>query len=275
MKNITRYCVPFTQVEEFLGFIEPCGQRINIGSEEWLGRYTMVGVAGRHVDVLLDERIRTVDASPDADLVVEWRADKAGKYDGTLRERLAFRLISHGLGSYTPPLIPSHLRIIRESGRLRIEIAKDDGHLLAAASWPMLRYDARPDQLERIAGWKLSRYYTHLLDNPDITADIHQWAIGEGAQMYAAGASVAALNRAADRMLYQFSREAGWRKMTLRERLGIGFDRDSPQWQRLSDIDARYVARGYASRVQTEASEMGRPEQWIEAWEEVEERLAA
>ena len=171
MKQIARYLVPLTQALEILGHIEPCQQRINIGCQEWLGRYTLIGVAGRHVDVLLDERLRE---QTEGCAIIEWRTDKAGKYDGRLRHRIAMRMPMHGMQP-----IYAHIRLSREPGWLTVEIVNEYGARLEIGAWPMLRYEVYSGGLERIAGGKMARYFTHLLDHPDVSLAIKNWVTGK------------------------------------------------------------------------------------------------
>lgn len=259
-KSIVLHRYAVSQALEALGWIERTRQKVNIGTNEPLTRCSFFAVAARHVDVLWDERIGF-----GGDQVALEIVGKRGKYDGAQRRRYAFRCLPEPTMRL---LQPANLCLYRDSGRLWVRITPEDDPQIIE-SFPLLRHDAHAGNLSKIAGWKLAHYYTHLANNePQTTAAIQAWAQTEAAEMVAAGNSAAALNRAADRMLYRLSRDLGWRKLTLRERQRMGMAPESPQWHRIADIDAWHVAHGYASRIASEGNEMGRPDQWAELEEQ-------
>lgn len=107
--------------------------------------------------------------------------------------------------------------------------------------------------------WHWTRYYQHL-DHAIAESVAAEWTLTEWAQE-APRWTLAEANRSASRALYRASREAGFRKMTLRERLRLGMAADSGQWHRTDHLPTAEGSVTGCGQATLEAA-AGREVQW-------------
>jgi len=192
-------------------------------------RWTLRGVPGRVVDVIVDERITCGEAPDGYDLVCSV-VRKPGRFDGATRDRLAFRAMA-----------------MRETGRLAhgaVTMEETDAAISISIRRPgmrgwkgeyaRLRSDLSDYDLPRIVVWHWRRYYA-MLPAEDVyaLADSMTW-LPDGAP------TLAEANRAASRALYRLARDMGWRKLTARERAALGL---RSMWVREEDYAAAHARR--------------------------------
>jgi hypothetical protein len=169
-------------------------------------------------------------------------SQRTGCYDG--RERIrwllrpAYAQHAEHVG-YGPGTVD--VRRIGGLGAPHVEavISNDDGRW---TSGPIRVYTTRtvdPDGAIRIVGWHAARYYTHLQRD----------AVQSAEQEFAAAVAVAdtmsigEANRLASRILYRVSRDAGWAKLTARERERLGLTYSDRQWWPRDAIEGIRMAR--------------------------------
>jgi hypothetical protein len=111
-----------------------------------------------------------------------------------------------------------------------------------SATYDTLRWQLDPaGGLIRIVGWHLTRYFKMLVVDhsaTDLAGEIEAMNPNWRAM------TLSQVNRLVSRHLYRLARDMGWRKLTLRERLRLGLDEASPQWQRESDLGVLYRRTG-------------------------------
>jgi hypothetical protein len=192
----------------------------------WLSRtircrkYTIRGVPARLVDVVIAENLEQYPHDP---MTVEL-SHKVGRYDGAIRDRICIRrrqmhqVKDWARVDFTITLDASAIDMI---SRLRI------GNELR--NYPTLRSEMNDYSIARIIMWHWRRYYLHLVDGDAIRQLADQWAAEVAAMPERPNWTLAEANRAASRRLYKYSRDEGWKKLTLRERERHGL---RAQWVR-------------------------------------------
>lgn len=189
-------------------------------------RYSIRGVRAKDIDILVDERLTDTD-KPLVEII-----EKRGKYDHATRDRLTFRASYPEAGAYDVAEFSATehphgltLKIITSSGsvvfrknyrRLTSEVDRSDPISLARMLTTHAFGKDGVGGYFRHLDWQsvdscANEYIAKVLDNP-------QWTKVECYQE-------------AGRILYRESRNLGWRKMTLRERIKHGLA-DSGQWHR-------------------------------------------
>jgi len=188
-------------------------------------RYTLIGVPARRVDIAISQ---SLNGHPYMWEVV----DKAGKFDGAVRRRYSVR-----------PCLDARISdgkvIVDKTDRQWVIWSISEGTAPIVDKWERLRSDLDTYKLGCIWSWHYARYYKFLdLSEQEVRTIGDAWAVGKQF------ASLAEANRSASRDLYRLSRDSGWRKLTLRERLKIGLTAESPQWHRISEMESRLSATG-------------------------------
>lgn len=214
-------------------------------------RRTIRGVPAKRVDVLVQEGFA-------GGLAIVEVARKAGRFDGAARDRITIRDAATRIN-------PRHATTLGEQMRRMGLIAggarvfplsferSDDGCYCRLTigdpadpcwhkEWGSLRWTPESSaDLRRIVEWHASRYYRHLSDDQ----------VDDACAMFVSGArtigTLAERNREASRALYEVARQAGWRKLTLREQGRLGL---TGQWHRDEVVLAALaVRRGCAAGV--------------------------
>jgi hypothetical protein len=205
--------------------IEPYGQCVWLSRTTRCDRYTFVGVPGREIDVLIE------DGENPTSLWVCEIGRKAGKYDGTIRDRLTLRRWKQGMTD----MPAGELHIMRDAW-LCVEIWRD-GVCQYYREYRQLRWEAHDEGvIERCVLWHANHFYTHLLGDGD-GGILSVAALIRAEQPDAWKRPLASINRIVSQALYAESRRLGWRKLTRREA-----DRLCMQsgWVRQSVVDVFY-----------------------------------
>lgn len=202
-------------------------------------RHTLRGVPGRLVTVDLADHVQP------ADLLVVEIGRKVGRYDdradpATLaRDTLTVRpwpTCMDGSGRPKRYDTPAGLRDVRTGGSLTVERWGEscqvcvtwEGGSWCSPVYPVLRSALADYDLRSVVLWHWRRYYRHL------EADIVLPLADSFESMHPGirAGTLAEANRQASRDLYRASRDAGWRKLTARERRKHGL---SVPWVREED----------------------------------------
>jgi len=138
-------------------------------------------------------------------------SNKTGKFDGTRRIRMLFRLLPE---EQARDLRPISLEVSADE-TVPCTVMVSDRFAGKELLWSQsfVRYSHRlsdPVRAADILTWHWTRYYRFLpwCDVEDLARDFGTAAIG---------LTLSEANRLASRQLYQRAREQGWRKLTLRE----------------------------------------------------------
>jgi hypothetical protein len=219
-ETITRFTISRDQYVQWRARLEPCGSCVWISRTCRCARHNVVGVPARSLDVLVQD-----DLAHDDTIVCEV-SEKEGRYDGSVRTRIAFRRRCDGMDLDASTIA-----------------AEDDGtDLVITVTLPSGTWTSRHRILRAMASeslgaardivlWHWSRYYRHLSAE---TADSVASRL-----VIAPGTTITSANRLASALLYEESRAIGWRKLTRRERTRLGYGEDAGQWQRTDDVYAR------------------------------------
>jgi hypothetical protein len=227
---IVQYKLSDTNIHDFLD---------RTGDVVWLtkacrcDRYTLRGVPAKRIDVIIDDTKGIPDSHrPGYVWVVDIRK-KSGRFDGRERTRITLRLRqSHQVADlpiadlYVEETLTRAIRIYLEIGA---QLRWEETH-------QQLRSDLRDYDPQRIVMWHWNRYYRHL-DYTTASQVAELWAAGE----FAANKNewtLAEANRSASRALYRASRDEGWRKLTIRERIALGLS-GTGQWHRSDTLASR------------------------------------
>lgn len=210
-----RALVPVEDLQELRTHLEPCGGKVWLSRTVWCERFNLFGVPAKRIDVLMDPL-----AASNPLLLVEV-GTKAGRFDGALRERLTLRRIHAGM----PPAPTASMLVKVDEEQMTITLRAPTGLVFWQRTEKTLRSELHPGQsLSRLVTWHWSRFYKHLSWEA-VEAIAESFTIPEGT-------TVTAANRMASQRLYEVSRELGWSKLTLRERLKLGLGADASMWQR-------------------------------------------
>ena len=134
-----------------------------------------------------------------------------------------------------PQDIPHLALITRDSGPTSSIEVGDDKKSHWARAWPALRDTVdHPEGIARIVQWHAAKYFpADALDPGEVDA-IAAEIIAQTDASY----SLADVNRLASRALYRTCYNAGWRKLTVKQRARYGWQ-DRAQWQRAEACAAR------------------------------------
>lgn len=208
----------------------------------WIGkkRYHQAALGGiprRRMSLLVPEGHQINET----DLYLVEIGKKIGKYDGSERVQLSIRAVNKKTVDSMPDVV------VVDNGRLVWDQRRSAAHVtiqtwigeeihIISANVLRSKVIESAEGARQIIAWHWSRYYTHLrhFDVSDLLKTFG----------FKSDESLNSANRRASRALYKRSRELGFRKMTLRERLGNGLAEDSPCWQRVSDIETRGSVTG-------------------------------
>jgi len=197
----------------------------------------MRGVPGKRLDILVDQRLEANESVHPLGCIQFSVVRKFGRYDNAERCRLAMRMIPQ---SATKEHERCHLSIADLPSTLerpegwRIDVTSDLGVVRWTRQFDRLKSELSEYDPERIIMWHWTRYFRHLAHEiAEQTGKV--WSLTEWAQ-HASEWTLAEANRSASRALYRASREAGFRKTTLRERLRLGLAEYSGQWHRVDNI---------------------------------------
>lgn len=222
---VIRVAVTSDDMRDLLSILEPCGQAIWIAPTVRCARYNLIGVPARHLDVLAQDGLEGADG-----LVALEVVRKEGKFDGSVRTRLCLRRLvpgyqTHGEAALTVRLVDSDATVTLARG----------ADVLWSGTFPRLRAAAYQSRARELVMWHWSRYFRHL------DASVAE-RVADGL-VIADGSTITSANREASNRLYEESVALGWRKLTRRERLALGYPPDAGQWQRESDVAMRRAAR--------------------------------
>ena len=195
--------------------------------------YTLRGVPKNRVDVVVTDDAWTPRDDRD-DLIVEVSL-KQGRYDGQQRDRILFRRLP-GHQARHLPMVSSVVTHGSSSSTVEVEVGA------WTRTYRALRSSLDGYRLARIVMWHWRRYYTHLEDGDAVRALADEWAVISEAE--ASNWTLAEANRSAARCLYRYSRDAGWRKLTTREREKLGAP---AMWVRQEWVAAQQLGRGDAT----------------------------
>lgn len=178
---------------------------------------------------------------------------KSGRYDGAERDRITVRpyvrpyavqaRIQAGRLFVLAPEAPGN---VAPTVRVRLDTcdANDGTPLRWEREYQRLRWAPDPAADPRaVVMWHATRYFpAALADDAAALASSWTWPTRDNGEP----ATLAEANRAADRALYRMARDAGWRKLTLRERRKLGWE-EAPQWHRQDEILARLAELGHTA----------------------------
>lgn len=240
----TPYLITSAQIDLIMTALEPLEQYDRSGPDFTRARrYTFIGTNTSKVDVLISDPVGA-ERFPVLRLT-----QKAGRYDGAVRDRLVIRWYTAqalttfpyqpaDIEVYVCPDFPDRLQLVINSETVR--------------SWrytrPMVRGGV--DELAPIILWHWERYY-RMLPEDDVRALaaslVDGWASGQ------APPTLAQCNRLASRALYRLARDLGWRKLTERERHRLALE---SMWVREEVYaEAQELRRGMAATGAGEFSE--------------------
>lgn len=233
--------------------LERMEDRIRIGKTAYT-RFTFLGVPGRVADVIIADALLRPDDFRQAQTVLELAEHRphelppalqdvvleacphAGKYDGRMRQRYAFRQFPLDLAA---ELTAANVMFSRQPKHVTVTVVPHAFDPIYRASFDSLRSELDDYNLERIVIWHWTRYYRHL-NFKDAEDAAKVWALE--VQHNKAHWTLAEANRAASRMLYRLSVDLGWRKLTIECKRRLYLPDDSPQWHRADDIIRRNAA---------------------------------
>jgi len=205
-------------------------------------RYTLRGVPAKRVDLLVQQGLDL-----DSGTILVEVSRRHGRFDGAIRDRIAIR-DGDGIVSYRHEEPVTAAQQARRMGLILggdavfpLGVDRHDGpegpsvrmRIGASGSewskdWGALRWCPSTDtQIVRVVQWHATRYYPFL----DL-ADVERVAT-EAPAFVPAGATLAEINRGVSRLLYEAARQAGWRKLTLREQDRAGL---VGQWHRDNEV---------------------------------------
>jgi len=194
--------------------------------------YALVGVASSDIDVVISQD--AYDPRDPRDELVAELAEKTGKYDGSVRDRLLIRRLP---GHQTRDLQTGTVELVDYDGQADLVITKEDGTATRRTYRRWTHELTDSPHAGSIVRWHWRRYYPFLPE-----AEITTLADGFGER--AAGLTLAAANRLASRELYSMARAAGWRKLTLREQTALGLE---GQWHRDEVVAQRRADQAHRS----------------------------
>lgn len=255
----TRAVVPVADVRDYLEpHLEATEDLVWLSRTQRGYRYTFCGVPARRVDVVIIDGYGVDQSSADAireDRPSQWCivevARKSGRFDGAERDRVTVRPFVRGYEVQAG--IQAGALTVNAEGTPFVDVQVDtcdaEGTPLRwSRSYQRLRWAPDPDRAARdVVMWHATRYFPAALrDEAEALASSWTWPVYEGGPRAGQPVTLAEANRAADRALYRMARDAGWRKLTLRERGKLGWA-EGPQWRRQEDVLARLAELGHTA----------------------------
>lgn len=237
-----------TAASELIDVVEWTADTVWISRTQECRRATLRGVPGRRVDVIVDARI-VENRVDQRDVITVEVIAKCGRYDGAQRPRIHIG-IREGRHDRRDPAPPCAVTVQTSSTNITIRLAVGgDGWSGAEWSgvWERLRSDLNDYNPARVVMWHWRRYY-QMIPDTDAVALADAWAAEMSERV--APPTLAEANREASRMLYRAARNAGWRKLTLREQSRLGLAR---QW--VPDQEYAVAQSAYYGRHRTDLSD--------------------
>jgi hypothetical protein len=211
--------------------LEPIDRRVHISPTITGTVHAIIGIATSDVDVVVTDDY--YEPRHPRDECIAEISKKHGKYDGRERDRVLLRRLP---GHQTGELTTATLDVLRtDDGRALVVATDTEGDTLWSGvyrRWTHELTDA--EHAGDIVLWHWRRYYSFL-------SEVEVRSLAKGFPTEAAGLNLAQANRLASRRLYALAREAGWRKLTLREQTKWGL---GGQWHREAEIAS---ARGLSA----------------------------
>lgn len=203
----------------------------------WIGRtkYThaaLRGIPRRLVSILIPETELVVGEKYLIEIGI-----KIGKYSGNTRKQITIRDLNRTPVDSIPGIIYNDSTLIcwavGDTGVVAIQSQFDQTELKIFKG-KLLRTECITTQegVRKIIAWHWTRYYTHL--KHDEVQDVLLSFVPIQDE------TLTACNRRASRVLYQRSKELGWKKMTKRER--EKYQLDGSQWQKISTVESRLMS---------------------------------
>jgi hypothetical protein len=175
---------------------------------------------------------------------------KTGKFDGTKRIRLLFRLLPEEQARDLRPVAIT----VSTDDTVPCAVTVCDRFAGKEILWTQsfARYSHKlsdPLRAADILTWHWTRYYRFLpwCDVKDLARDFGSLAVG---------LTLSEANRLASRQLYQRARDQGWRKLTLREQSRWGL---KGQWHRDEDCIAARAKLGFPNGASEATNRASRP----------------
>lgn len=208
--------------------------------------YGLRGVPQKRIDICIDQHLLD-DSEWDCRNVIELQVvRKAGRYDGSQRDRLTLR-VRQGHQCH------DHRRSVISVGitddAYRLDICEQPigsalpSTVLWSRSFDRLRSDLSAYDPEALVMWHWTRYYQVPLSHDVARSVASEWALSEFAAQSARW-TLAEANRSASRALYRAARDDGFRKLTLRERRKHGIPDSAGQWHRSDAVDGSWSTSG-------------------------------
>jgi len=249
IESIFACIVDYSDVGQLQDRLESMSDDVWLSKRCCCSRHGLRGVPSKRSDVLIDQRLEANDAIDDRDCIEFSVVRKIGRYDGATRDRLAMRIAHrHACSEHER----CYLSIADLPNAWRIDVTTAHGVVRWTREYARLNSDLAEYDPERLIMWHWTRYYQHL-EHAVAEQTAKVWALTDWAQQ-ASKWTLAEANRSASRALYRASREAGFRKMTLRERLRLGLAEDSGQWHRVDNIPTTDGTQSGAGQCSIEAA---------------------
>jgi hypothetical protein len=198
--------------------LEPLEEWHWISKTQKAQRWALKGVPTSAIDLYIVDRLYNATI-PNNHLMVVEVSKKIGKYDHQKRDHLCIRFVP-------PDQAPTQCAYVY----FTIEGETTIVHI-GNTSYAYFRFKdfelKNPDHIEGIVRWHFDRYY-RFLDNDDIKSATYQLEeyISENK------CTLASINRAASRILYNHAKVRGFRKLTKRQQKRLGL---SGQWHSESE----------------------------------------
>lgn len=242
-------CIVDSRTRTLIENFESCRESVWLSKTCCCTRGGLRGVPTKRVDVCIDDRIRNGDAMDYRDVWEFTVVRKAGRYDGSQRDRLTLR-VQHGhVVRDTHELCV--VNVVELPDSYRVDVVTELGVVRWTREYPRLRSDLSDHDPERIVMWHWTRYYRHL-EHAVAEQTAKEWAMTEWARE-SVGWTLAEANRSASRALYRASRDEGWRKLTLRERVKLGVTGNA-QWHRVDSLPVHDPSQSGAGQATIEAA---------------------
>jgi hypothetical protein len=235
------------EIPEFPFALEATGNVVWISKTMKGSVSGLLGISTGDIDVVIVEDFLTGRGRWDQVLEV---SEKIGRFDGSKRIRLLFRLLPEEQASLLRPIT---LQVAADDATPCM-VTVSDRFARGAILWQQsfTRYSHRlsdPHRASDVLTWHWTRYYKFLpwADVQDLVKEFGERALGK---------TLSEANRLASRLLYQRARSQGWHKLTLREQGRWGL---KGQWHRDEDLVTAKASFGYPNGVSDATNRAARP----------------
>lgn len=239
VKPVASAVVSWMSLYQLLPLLEETRDHVWLSKTCQCRRYTLRGVPAKQVDILIDETLLADEPNlHPKDTIHCTIVRKIGRFDGAERDRITIRVSP---GHMVKDLVrgeiyvyDSDAELMTDSGEtiLCADLIPDpvkDVEPIWSAKYQCLKSDLTEHNAQAIVIWHWTKYYQHL--PYEIAESVaNEWAVSDFAT-HSADWTLAEANRSASRALYRASRDEGWRKLTMRERLKHDL-LNTGQWQR-------------------------------------------